>query len=324
MFPDGTDLSRAVVLHDGDLDGLGAAAIVGERLPGATFLTPPKGTNAWGPEVRDLLEERCPSALAVLDLGLRSEPVLDEVPSLYVDHHLAEGRPPGTVYSGLDHDPVPTTSLLAWRLFGTPENAWRAALGNVADLGPADPDLDAARKRQTIKAFDGAKSLLGTAKRCADPDAAVPAALRTLMANENCKAILADPSADAELLRHHKEIVKAEMEAAKRAAPKFGAGPVAVIRISSPCRIHPLLAQRWATQLPKHVALVANDGYLPGRVNFSARTRSGVSIVELLREAGDALGFTHPEYGHGHPATSGGSLPTEDFGRLLATWGLVP
>jgi single-stranded-DNA-specific exonuclease len=74
----------------------------------------------------------------------------------------------------------------------------------------------------------------------------------------------------------------------------------------SPCQVHPLIAQIWRTRLPAYLVMAVNTGYLPGRVNFSARAGKETNVLAFLRDhappdAGDA-------YGHGHDQASGGSL----------------
>jgi single-stranded-DNA-specific exonuclease len=94
-------------------------------------------------------------------------------------------------------------------------------------------------------------------------------------------------------------------------------GDAAVIRFSSPVQVHPLIAARWSRRLAPSVVIAANDGFLPGRVNFAARNSSSVDLLQWLRE----LPFTpsrDAEYANGHPRASGGSLPTEEFETLLA------
>jgi len=59
------------------------------------------------------------------------------------------------------------------------------------------------------------------------------------------------------------------MNEAKKAAPVFS-NRVALIRLDTPCQVHPLIAQIWRTRLPQYIVISANEGYLPGRVNFSA------------------------------------------------------
>lgn len=322
-----TDLpnGKSIVLADGDVDGLGAASVVwdalGEREK--VFLTSPKGRNAFGDETAALVSHENPASLFVLDLGVSPRVIAPGVPTLILDHHHPRGEPDGaTVLSGYGLDPVPTSSLLAWRVAGKPENAWKANLGNRGDMGPAAPEIDEERAGGTKKAFEAAKSLLNSAKRSSDPDRAVPAAFRLLLTAESPKAVVEVTGEDADLLRAAADEVKAELTEARKIGPKFSkTEPVAMIRFSSPARVHPLIAQQWRGRLPKYAVMAANDGYLPGRTNFSLRASEGIDLLELLARHGAALGINEPEYGHGHHAATGGSLPTEIFERLLQSMG---
>ncbi|RYG33080.1 hypothetical protein EON81_19095 [bacterium] len=323
-FLDQSDLSRPVVLHDGDVDGLGAAVVVGDRLSSETvFLTPPKGENAFTDSMAERLRKLDPSALFVLDLGIRDFDLLPGIPYLFMDHHRPEGLPKGTVISGYGRDPVPTTSLLAWHAAGTPENAWKAAIGNVGDLGPTDPELDVARRGQTIKRFDAAKSLLNSAKRSSDPDAAVPAALRLFQRSQSAQEVIEADDEDALRLRSFHEEVKRELAESRRAAPVFATKePIAMLRFDSPCRVHPLLAQSWKGRLPKYVIMAANGKFRPGYVSFSMRTDAEINILDLLARHKPSLGVDTPEYGLGHDQASGGSLLLEVFDRFCESVGL--
>lgn len=316
---------RVVVLADGDVDGLGAACVVWDALGvrEKLFLTPPKGRNAFGDETAALVAAAEPRSLFVLDLGVSPRAIAPGVPTLILDHHHPRGEPEGaTVLSGFDLDPVPTSSLLAWRVAGTAGNAWKAAIGNAGDLGPADAELDAAGRGGTKKAFDGAKSLLNAAKRSSDPDRAVPAAFRLFQTANSPQEVLDAAGEDASLLRQFASEVKEELALAKRVGPKFSKRePVALVRFSSPARVHPLIAQQWRSRLPKYAVIAANDGYVPGRTNFSLRTSGDIDGLALLKRHGDALGIDEPEFGHGHHAATGGSLPTPVFGRLISAMG---
>ena len=319
-LPDG----KALVLADGDVDGLGAACVVwdalGEREK--AFLTPPKGRNAFGDEAAALVALETPASLFVLDLGVSPRRVSD-VPTLILDHHHPRGAPEGAVVlSGYGMEPVPTSSLLAWRVAGTAENAWKANVGNQGDMGPSDPELDDQRAGGTKRAFDMAKSLLNSAKRSSDPDRTVPAAFRVFLAARSPKEVVEAAGEDAETVRFFQEEVKRELNEAKRAGPRFSKGePVALVRFSSPARVHPLIAQSWRGRLPKYAIMAANDGYVPGRTNFSMRGNAGIDLLAMLARHGEALRIDEPEYGHGHHAATGGSLPTEVFERLLVSMG---
>lgn len=96
-------------------------------------------------------------------------------------------------------------------------------------------------------------------------------------------------------------------------------GNVALVRMNSPCQVHPLIAQSWRTRLPKYIVIAANEGYIPGRVNFSVRTDSGINVLDFLRSL--ALSQSEGNYGHGHDSASGGSLPIEKWHELLSKLG---
>ena len=316
---------KAVILADGDVDGLGAACVVWDALGDhpKSFLTPAKGRNAFGDETAALVAAENPTSLFVLDLGISPRIIAPGVPTLLLDHHHPRGAPEGaTVLSGYGLDPVPTSSLLAWRVAGTAENDWKAAIGNAGDMGPPDEILDHARAGGTKRAFDMAKSLLNSAKRSSDPARAVPAAFRVFQTANSPKEVLEATGGDAETLVHVQNEVKRELSEARKAAPKFSkTEPLALIRFSSPARVHPLIAQQWRGRLPKYAVIAANDGYDKGRTAFSLRTNSGLDLLEILARHGQALGINEPEYGHGHHAATGGSLPTETFERLLGSMG---
>jgi hypothetical protein len=104
------------------------------------------------------------------------------------------------------------------------------------------------------------------------------------------------------------------LQEAKKAAPVFS-GNVALVRVNSPCQIHPLIAQSWRTRLPKYIVIVANEGYIPDRVNFSVRTASGTNVLDFLRSLNLSVG--EGSYGQGHDSASGGSLPFPQWNELL-------
>jgi hypothetical protein len=88
-----------------------------------------------------------------------------------------------------------------------------------------------------------------------------------------------------------------------------------VIRVRSAAQVHPLLAVRWKVRLAGRIVLVANDDFIPGRVNFVVRTTLPIDLLAWLRSL--PLGAVGPDFARGHPAASGGSLTHEEFGRLL-------
>jgi len=156
-------------------------------------------------------------------------------------------------------------------------------------------------------------ALVNSARRAAtfDPECAA----RVLLEHDSPGAIVTSASPDVETLRQARAEVNDEMARGKMAAPKF-AGNVALVRVRSRCQIHPLIAQIWRSRLPsKYVVIVANDGYLPGRVNFSARSAGDASALKLLRSI--ELPEGEGSYAHGHDHATGGSLPPARWEALL-------
>ena len=118
-----------------------------------------------------------------------------------------------------------------------------------------------------------------------------------------------------------KEEVNAAYNEAKKAAPKF-AGEAAMIRIHTPCQVHPLVAQIWRTRLPKFIVFGVNTGFVPGWVHFAARCGKRktcrVSCANIARMAR----ATH--YGNGHDQAGGGALPYAVWNDWVRDLGFGP
>ena len=134
-------------------------------------------------------------------------------------------------------------------------------------------------------------------------------------------------------------LVNAEVERCTHAAPKFSPdGKIAVFRIRSEAQVHPVIATRWAGHLQSkalEIVLVANEGYLPGRVNFScriprcARARDPpVDIIASLKSYAsitpDTASKQAPllqrlgtDFARGHVQASGGIVAAEEFEELM-------
>ncbi len=323
--------AAVVALHDSDADGLAAGVLWQRGLERLGFsnirrLLPDRERSAWSEGNRKTIKDTSPDRLFVLDLGSQPTSVLSGVPTCFVDHHRPGGVPDGdTLVSAYTWDPIPTTALLTWELLaGLTDMAdldWVAAIGLMGDLGESAPFpmLAEVKKRHTAKYLKEAVALLNAARRAARYDS--EAAARALLAHADPRELVSSQSADVQALREAREEVKAAMEEAKKAAPVFS-GQVALIRASSPCQIHPLVAQIWRTRLPKFIVLAANDAYLPGRVNFSARAARGVNVLEFLRSV--PLPPGEGNFGQGHDQASGGSLPVARWNALLAALGFGP
>lgn len=137
--------------------------------------------------------------------------------------------------------------------------------------------------------------------------------------------------------------VNAEVERCTHTPPKFSAdGKVAVFRIKSECQVHPVIATRWAGHLNSkalEIVLVANEGYLVDKVNFSCRIarcargrEEAVNIIESLKayaslpdtDDGETVPDRLPllerlghDFARGHVQASGGIVKKEEFEELM-------
>jgi single-stranded-DNA-specific exonuclease len=319
--------ARSVGLHDVDADGLAAGVVWQRVLERAGYapkrVLPDRERNAWTLENHARIEEAAPEALWVLDLGISAQKVLESVPTCYIDHHHPEGAPEGdTIISGYAWDPIPNTSWMMWEIGKAVAEVedldWLAVIGTLSDLGEKAPweQIALAKKKYTAKWLKEATALVNAPRRSASFEADWGA--RALLEHENPKDLCESNSESGHALREARKEVAAALEEGKKAAPKF-AGQVALIRVNSPCQIHPLIAQIWRSRLPKFIVLCANEGYIPGRVNFSGRSSKGVSVLEYLKSIQISEG--EGAFGHGHDQASGGSLPVERWNELLAKMG---
>lgn len=319
--------ARTVALHDVDADGLAAGVVwqrVMERAGYAPVrVVPDRERNAWTPENRKRIEAAAPEALWLLDLGVSKHKLLSDVPTCTIDHHYPEGAPEGdTIISGYAWDPIPNTSWMMWEIgkavAPVDDIDWIAVVGTLSDLGEKAPweQVALAKKKYTAKWLKEATALVNAPRRSASFEAEWGA--RALLEHENPKDLCESKSESGEALREARQEVAAALEEGKKAAPKF-AGQVALIRVKSPCQIHPLIAQIWRSRLPKFIVLCANEGYIPGRVNFSGRSGKELSVREFLQsiQISDGEG----DFGHGHDQASGGSLPMERWNELLVKMG---
>ena len=312
---------------DSDVDGLAAAVIVERTLAdlGATphVLPARRGEHVHRDSMRARIEELAPSALVVVDMGSRPEPILPGLPTLVIDHHhAAAGLPPGAVVvNGFDRPPVAPASVLAWvvcrGLAPGDAGAWLAALGAVADFGSARAFEGLLGVRAGGAAWTKAVGLLNAARRAPAPDPRI--ALEVLRAAGRVQDITSGAVPGTRTLERQREAVRREIERCSRMPPAI-AGDVALIRCTSAAQVHPILAIRWAQRLRPRIVVAANDGYLPGRVNFAARCAADVDLVAWLR----GLSFTpgvDADYANGHARATGGSLTVADFERFLTAVG---
>lgn len=198
-----------------------------------------------------------------------------------------------------DSPPVATSSLLTYMICEPlhPDVKdrcdWLAVVGTHGDLGNTlkwehpFPDMRETFKEYTKKTLNDVVSLINAPRRTGERN--VLSAWEALCETREPASILKNP----QLLAARAE-VNDEVERCTHAAPKFTPdGKVAVFRIKSEAQVHPVIATRWAGHLNSkalEVVMVANEGYLPGKVNFScriprcARSRDPpISIIERLK-----------------------------------------
>ena len=327
----GFDPGRPVaVLCHNDADGLSAGALfkraLGRAGHDAVVRVVGRGESAWSEEIRAEFAGREVSGFVVGDLGTRAEAVLPGLPTVVVDHHVprraAESFGDVTVLSGYAEDPVPTTSLMAYRcasaLAPSDDLLWLCAVGLVGDLGDKAPfpELAAAKKLYTATAIRDAVSLINAPRRTATGD--YGPALDLLLAADSPKDLLSGRHPGLDALHAAREEVKAATEAAKKIAPRMF-GDFALIEMDSGCQIHPLIAQTWRMRLKDKVVLAANHGYRAGWVHFAARTALPRNLIALLREV--APPGADDYYGGGHEQASGGALRLDDWAVFLRNIG---
>ncbi len=303
-----------------DADGLSALAILARSLPGSEVRLVGKGETPWTDSVRTELQGRRPSAIVATDLGVRDGEILEATPACLIDHHVPTGTPGGAVViSGNGCEPEPTSALLAFWACGSPDHLlWLAGLGLVGDMAEEAgfPEMAAAQKRYGKTAIRSAVSLINAPRRTARADATP--ALNLLLKCDSPKELLSGAHPETAELHAAKEEVKAEMEVARRVAPKVR-GEVALIPLVSPCQIHPLIAQQWRTRLRDKVVIAANKAYRPGWVHFAARTGAGHDLIRFFAERRPEGAGS--EYGSGHKAASGGALRIPEWNRFVSDLG---
>ena len=284
---------------------------------------PTRERDAWSDANRAIIASHNPEALFVLDLGSRGEELISGARSCFIDHHRPDGVPPGALLiTAYSWDPIPNTSLMVYdlcmSLVDVSDLDWIAAIGVLSDIGERAPFplIAEVRKKYAMTDLKEVTTLVNAARRASlyQPESAA----RALLQHESAKALRHSEAADVQSLRDAREEVKREMAEAKKAAPKF-AGNVALIRVRSQCQVHPVIAQIWRTRLPKYIVIVANDGYIQGRVNFSMRSASGINLLDFLRAID--LGEGEGSWARGHDQATGGSLPAERFELLLSKLG---
>lgn len=320
--------ARILIFHDGDADGVTAGVVLQIALRRLAFtaverLATNRERDAWSHANRAAIAAAGPEVLFVLDLGSREEPLVEGARCCLIDHHRPDGSPPGALLiSGYEWDPIPNTSLMVYDLCAgltsIEDVDWIAAVGVLSDLGERAPFslLQRVKARYAMSDLKEITALVNAARRASEyqPETAA----RALLSHESPRALVKSDDEDVRALRAAREEFQRELAEAKKAAPKF-AGQVALVRVRSRCQVHPVIAQIWRSRLPRYIVVVANDGYLPGRVNFSMRSASGINLLDYLGQFD--LGEGEGSYARGHDQATGGSLPFDRWELLLSRMG---
>ena len=319
-----------LILTHNDADGLSAGALFArafERLGHQWQVRIlGRGENPWSEAMRAELAGRDIGGLIVADLGARDGTLLPGTPTLVVDHHVPTGSASdAVVISGFGDDPVPTTSLLAWRcvcaLGDSKDLLWLAAIGLIGDLGDKAPfeELGAAKKLHTAAALREATSLVNAPRRTGGGNA--QPAFDLLMKADGAKDAISGRHAEVALLQSAREEVKAALQVANRVPPRVN-GDVALISLDTPCQVHPLVAQAWRRRLGDKIVIAANHGYRPGWVHFATRSATGRNLISFLRDV--APPTADENYGNGHEQATGGALRVADWPGFLCNIGFDP
>lgn len=343
-------------MPDRDADGLSAGAILHHTLvllglsPDLiSVYFPPKGSNVHDESTREFVSKEAPSYIFVLDQGSRRTGPLYGEPHtcLIIDHHFAEegGFPEGAEYvTAHDCPPVATSSLLTYNicLFLHSELeekiSWLAALGTHGDLGntlkwqPPFPDMTTTFKKHSKKSVNDAVALVNAPRRSAAYN--VEAAWEAVISVDNPKLLLQN-----EKLRDAQFEVKQETERWAHVPPKFSRdATIAVLTIKSGAQVHPVIATRWAGFLKSdklEIVMCANEGYLPGKVNFScriakhARAREGNAKVDIIKTL-EGIVADYPDlrtrlgesFARGHKEASGGIVNMQEWEELKKLMGI--
>lgn len=310
-----------------------------------------KGTNLFSEVELAAIASYDPSYIFVLDHGSRAGPPLLSTPhtALIIDHHHATPSdfPTGSAYvTACDSPPVATSSLLTYLICEElhpdveAKCDWLAIIGTHGDLGTAlkwvspFPNMDGPLKRYSKKALNEAVSALNAPRRTSEYD--VSSAWNALQ--EACD--FDDPSVGLKKLLQNPRLqaakaeIRSEVERCTHTPPKFSMdGRVAVLRIQSPCQVHPIIATRWAGTLAAkrlEIIMVANDGYLDGKVNFSCRIAKSAqawehppNVITLLKEYADSAEDEElreklgENFARGHKEASGGIVDKDAFEQLI-------
>ncbi|WWC85785.1 uncharacterized protein L201_000652 [Kwoniella dendrophila CBS 6074] len=360
------DKRRSVlIVPDKDADGLSAGTILyktlihmkhPESLISVHHLT--KGNNVHSDYERNLMDSTKAEKVIVLDQGSRpGRSIVPPLPDqkekrvLVVDHHMSDEWPEGSqVLTACRSSPIATAALLTYLLVRDlhekvhEEEAWRAVVGVIGDLGTSVPkwgiapwpsELGTTFKRLGSKAFSEAVSGVNAPRRTAEYN--VPKAWDIMLKASNPTDLASNA-----FLKLCKLDVGDETTKWARTPPRFSKdGRVAVCTIHTGFQIHPVIATRWSGTLGRKsskllMVMCANTGFhADERVSFSCRIASNLrslpegqqpNLIALLNEYADRIpGFKERvggDYARGHKEATGGIIPKAEYDLLLEEMGV--
>ena len=336
-FAKGLDTAPLIASHD-DADGLSSGALLARawrkhRGDEALIRLVGRGQNAWDETFASELAERDPSGLVIADLGIAGRRLVPRTPLAVIDHHVPTGMPDdAVVVSGYGREPTPSTSVLAhWCAAGlgdVEELDWLAAVGLIGDYGDkADfPLIAKAKKQYGAGKLRETVSLVNAPRRSASGEA--KPALDLLLKAENPKDVVDGGHAETKTCQDAREEVKDALAQGRKQPPRFGSRykrDVAIIRLDSPCQIHPLVAQSWVGRLRSKnqagvIVFAANFGFHEGQVSFAGRAGGEADIIDFLARHRPE-GADPTRYGNGHRRASGGTLPIEAWNSFVKELG---
>ncbi|BFZ57007.1 hypothetical protein PYCC9005_004057 [Savitreella phatthalungensis] len=354
-----------IIAPDKDADGLSAGAIMyrtlvklGKSPDTIAVHLLEKGTTIHDDYERDQMLQHQPADLIVLDHGSRGgPPILPGIPTLILDHHYSFEFPEGAVICTAAHSPpIATSALLTYEVCDPlhpelrPEIDYLGALGTMGDLGatvkwdsPFPSHLGSVVKAKGKKNFSDAVGLVNAPRRSSAYNV-IEAWNSILCSTEPSDILHHSRNPHLKQLIVARDQVFDETERNTHTAPLFTRDKrTACLVISSPCQVHPVIATRWAGFLKSKdlcVVMVANKGYMPGKVHFSCRipkfrrhldgTPDAVDLQQVLKEyaARDPdLATTLQQMGSfakGHREASGGVLPNDLWDKLYDTMEIGP
>lgn len=312
---------RVALVYHADADGICSAALLARALEAAGAAvaphTPGRGQNVYDRAFQESLVALAPSATVLLDTGARAHAVLGPSPTIVIDHHPTAAAPAVDCFV---HDATaPATSLLALRIAArlarVDEYTWLVAVGVLGDLGDKarrHPAGEPHFARYGLKPFQEIVALINASGRAAAPRPEL--ALRVLRDASTPRDLLQSDGDELAQLRDMRVEVAASIARARRVAPRVR-GRWALIELDEVCRIHGVIASAWVRRLAPRIVLVANRGYVPGRVHFSVRAQADVDLRAALRAL---LPDEGADYAAGHARASGGVISVESYARLIS------